>query len=63
MPLKRIEDLKPGDRIRMAIGHATIVETEPLEDDRTKLTFLYGAVGTADNHVTVDVLADDEWGW
>lgn len=47
----------------MKIGHATVVATEPLEDERTLLTFLYGTKGTADNDVTVDVLADDEWGW
>jgi len=47
----------------MRIGHATVVETEPLDDGRTLLTFLYGAKRPADNDVTVDVLDDDEWGW
>ncbi|CAM2961268.1 hypothetical protein H7J50_10775 [Mycobacterium intermedium] len=47
----------------MKIGHATVVATEPLEDDRTLLTFLYGTKGAADNDVTVDVLDEDEWGW
>jgi hypothetical protein len=47
----------------MTIGHATITETQPLDDDRTQLTFLYGTMGVADNDVTVDVLPDDEWGW
>ena len=63
MPLKRVQDLKPGDRIRMTIGHATITDTRPLNDDRTQLTFLYGTTGVADNDLTVDVLPDDEWGW
>ncbi|MCV7242003.1 hypothetical protein H7J83_04465 [Mycobacterium mantenii] len=61
--LKRVDELKPGDRIRMKIGHATVVATEPLEDDRTLLTFTYGTKGAADNALTVDVLDDDEWGW
>ncbi|MDT5139063.1 MAG: hypothetical protein QOD58_3325 [Mycobacterium sp.] len=39
MPLKRVQELKPGDRIRMTIGHATITDTQPLNDDRTQLTF------------------------
>lgn len=47
----------------MKIGHATVVATEPLEGDRTLLTFTYGTTGTADNALTVDVLDDDEWGW
>ncbi|WP_197508698.1 hypothetical protein [Mycobacterium sp. 1081908.1] len=47
----------------MKIGHATVVATEPLDDDRTLLTFLYGTQGPADNSLTVDVLDDDEWGW
>ncbi len=47
----------------MKIGHAIVVGTEPLGEDRTLLTFAYGTKGTADNHVTVDVLDDDEWGW
>ena len=47
----------------MSVGHATVTETEPIEDDQTRLTFLYGAVINADNDVTVDVLRDDEWGW
>lgn len=47
----------------MTIGHATVVEIEPLEGDRTMLTFLYGTQRPADNDVTVDVLEDDEWGW
>ncbi len=63
VPLKRIDELKPGDRIRMKIGHATVREVEPLADDRTMLTFAYGTKGPADNNVTVDVLDDDEWGW
>ena len=63
MPPKRVQDLKVGDRIRMTIGHATITDTQPLDDDRTQLTFLYGTTGVADNEVTVDVLPDDEWGW
>lgn len=62
MPLKRVDELKPGDRIRMEIGHATVVGTEPLDEDRTLLTFAYGTKGPADNCVTVDVLGDDEWG-
>ncbi|OBI16162.1 hypothetical protein AWB92_05845 [Mycobacterium sp. IEC1808] len=61
--LRRVDELKPGDRIRMRIGHATIVATEPLDDDRTLITFLYGTQGAADNDLTVDVLDDDEWGW
>jgi hypothetical protein len=63
VPLKRVDELKPGDKIRMKIGHATVVETEPLDEDRTLLTFLYGTKAPADNGVTVDVLDDDEWGW
>ena len=63
MPLKRVQDLKPGDRIRMTIGHATITDTQPLNNDRTQLTFLYGTTGPADNDLTVDVLPDNEWGW
>jgi hypothetical protein len=63
VPLRRVDELKPGDRIRMKIGHATVVATEPLDDDRTLLTFLYGTQGTADNSLTVDVLDEDEWGW
>ncbi|OBG50035.1 MULTISPECIES: hypothetical protein [unclassified Mycobacterium] len=63
VPLKRVDELKPGDRIRMKIGHATVVATEPLGDDQTLLTFLYGTKRPADNAVTVDVLDDDEWGW
>lgn len=47
----------------MKIGHATVVATEPLGDDQTLLTFLYGTKRPADNAVTVDVLDDDEWGW
>lgn len=47
----------------MKIGHATVVETEPLDEDRTLLTFLYGTKAPANNGVTVDVLDDDEWGW
>lgn len=47
----------------MKIGHATVVATEPLDDDQTLLTFLYGTKRPADNSVTVDVLDDDEWGW
>ncbi|OBL12963.1 hypothetical protein A5646_08780 [Mycobacterium sp. 1245499.0] len=61
--LKRVDELKPGDRIRMKVGHATVVATEPLDDDRTLLTFTYGTKGPADNALTVDVLDDDEWGW
>jgi len=63
VPLKRVDELKPGDKIRMKIGHATVVATEPLDDDGTRLTFAYGTKGIADNRVTVDVLDDDEWGW
>lgn len=63
VPLKRVDELKPGDKIRMKIGHATVVATEPLDDDRTLLTFSYGTKGAADNALTVDVLEDDEWGW
>lgn len=63
MTLKRIDELKPGDRIRMTIGHATVVDVEPLNADRTLLTFAYGTRRPADNDVTVDVLEDDEWGW
>jgi hypothetical protein len=47
----------------MKIGHATVVNVEPLDDDRTLLTFSYGTQGTADNDLTVDVLDEDEWGW
>lgn len=47
----------------MKIGHATVVAAEPLDGNRTLLTFLYGTKGPADNDVTVDVLDDDEWGW
>ncbi len=47
----------------MKIGHATVMAVEPLEDERTLLTFAYGTKGTADNDLTVDVLEDDEWGW
>jgi hypothetical protein len=47
----------------MKIGHATVVAAEPLDEDRTLLTFLYGTQGPADNALTVDVLDDDEWGW
>lgn len=47
----------------MTIGHATVVETEPLDRDRTMLTFRYGTRRPADNDVTVDVLEDDEWVW
>jgi len=63
VPLKRVDELKPGDRIRMSIGHATVVKTEPLDEDRTLLTFLYGTEGPADNGLTVDVLDDDDWAW
>jgi hypothetical protein len=63
VPLKRVDELKPGDKIRMKIGHAIVVGTEPLDEDRTLLTFAYGTKGAADNHVTVDVLDEDEWGW
>jgi hypothetical protein len=63
VPLKRVDELKPGDKIRMKIGHATVVATESLDDDRTLLTFAYGTTGAADNDLTVDVLDDDEWGW
>jgi hypothetical protein len=62
MPLKRADELKPGDRIRMRIGYAIVREVEPLEDDRTRLTFNYGTKGIADNHVTVDVLDPDDPG-
>jgi hypothetical protein len=61
--LKRVDELKPGDRIRMTIGHATVVDVEPLNGDRTLLTFAYGTRRPADNDVTIDVLEDDEWGW
>lgn len=47
----------------MKIGHATVVATESLDDDRTLLSFAYGTKGAADNDLTVDVLDDDEWGW
>lgn len=63
MTLKRIDELKPGDRIRMTIGHATVVDVEPLDRDRTMLTFRYGTRRPADNDVTVDVLEAEEWGW
>jgi hypothetical protein len=63
VPLKRVDELKPGDKIRMKIGHATVVATESLDDDRTLLSFAYGTKGAADNDLTVDVLDDDEWGW
>ena len=61
VPLKRVDELKPGDRIRMKIGHATVVGTQPLDEDRTLLSFAYGTKGPAENHVTVDVLDDDEF--
>jgi hypothetical protein len=61
VPLKRVDELKPGDRIRMKIGHATVVGTEPLDEDHTLLTFAYGTKGPAENDVTVDVLDDDEF--
>jgi hypothetical protein len=63
VPIKRVDELKPGDKVRMKIGHATVIAVEPLEDDRTLLTFAYGTKGAADNDLTVDVLDDDEWGW
>lgn len=63
VPLKRVDELQPGDRIRMKVGHATVLATEPLDDDRTLLTFTYGTKGAADNALTVDVLDEDEWGW
>ena len=47
----------------MKIGHATVMAVEPLEDERTLLTFAYGTKGAADNDLTVDVLEVDEWGW
>ena len=47
----------------MKIGHATVIGTEPLDEERTLITFAYGTKGPADNHLTVDVLDDDEWGW
>jgi hypothetical protein len=47
----------------MKIGHATVIDVESLDDDRTLLTFAYGTKGAADNDLTVDVLDDDEWGW
>jgi hypothetical protein len=46
----------------MKYGHATVVSSEPIGNDRTRLSFLYGAVQCADNALTVDVLGDDEWG-
>ncbi|UXA09624.1 hypothetical protein KXD96_12875 [Mycobacterium sp. SMC-2] len=63
VPLKRVDELKPGDKIRMKIGHATVVATESLDDNRTELTFYYGTKAAADNDLTVDVLNPDEWGW
>jgi hypothetical protein len=63
VPLKRVDELNPGDRIRMKIGHATVIGVESLDDDRTLLAFAYGTKGAADNDLTVDVLDDDEWGW
>ena len=63
VPFKRVDELKPGDKIRMKVGHATVIAAEPLEDGRTLLTFAYGTRGAADNDLTVDVLDDDEWGW
>ncbi|BBY11024.1 hypothetical protein [Mycobacterium marseillense] len=47
----------------MKVGHATVVATEPLGDDRTLLTFTYGTTAPADSDLTVDVLDDDDWGW
>lgn len=47
----------------MKVGHATVVATEPLDDDRTLLTFTYGTKAPADGSLTVDVLDDDDWGW
>ncbi|KLO39960.1 hypothetical protein ABW17_18560 [Mycobacterium nebraskense] len=63
VPLKRVDELEPGDKIRMRIGHATVVATEPLDDGRTLLIFAYGTKAPADNDLTVDVLNPDEWGW
>jgi hypothetical protein len=63
VPLKRVDELQPGDRIRMKVGHATVVSVQPLPDDQTLLTFAYGTTGAADNDLTVDVLDEDEWGW
>ncbi|OCB20868.1 hypothetical protein A5674_04440 [Mycobacterium malmoense] len=63
VPLKRVDELVPGDKIRMKIGHATVVATEPLDDGCTLLTFAYGTKAPADNDLTVDVLDPDEWGW
>jgi hypothetical protein len=63
VPFKRVDELKPGDRIRMKIGHATVIRVESLDDNRTLLTFAYGTKGAADNDLTVDVLDDVEWGW
>jgi hypothetical protein len=62
MALKRADELKPGDRIRMRVGYATVTKTEPLGDDRTLLTFTYGTKGPADNDLTVDVLDPDDPG-
>lgn len=47
----------------MKIGHAVVVATESLDDNRTELTFYYGTKAAADNDLTVDVLNPDEWGW
>ncbi|GFG96741.1 hypothetical protein [Mycobacterium timonense] len=47
----------------MKVGHATVVATESLDDDRTLLTFTYGTKAAADSDLTVDVLDDDDWGW
>lgn len=47
----------------MKVGHATVVGIEPLDDERSMLSFAYGTKGTVDNDLTVDVLDDDEWGW
>lgn len=47
----------------MKVGHATVVATESLDDDRTLLTFTYGTNAAANSDLTVDVLDDDDWGW
>jgi hypothetical protein len=62
MSLKRVDELRPGDRIRMTIGFATVVATEVLDEGRTLFTFRHGTKGAADNDLTVDVLSDDDSG-
>jgi hypothetical protein len=56
MTLKRVDELKPGDRIKMKIGSALITAVERLPDDRTMFTFGAGTQYPADNDLTVAVV-------